>query len=48
MTKDELAYCISELDRIHDDYYFPLRHIKTAASEKVVKLLQIKWIWPNQ
>ena len=30
MTKDELSYCISELDRIYDDYYFAFETFKNG------------------
>lgn len=34
MTKGELAYCISELDRIHDDYYFAFETYKNGRKRE--------------
>lgn len=34
MTKDELAYCISELDRIRDDYYFALETYRNGRKRE--------------
>ena len=34
MTRDELSYCISELDRIHDDYYLAFETSKNGRNLK--------------
>ena len=34
MTKDELSYCISELDRIYNDYYFAFEIFKNGRKRE--------------
>lgn len=35
MTNEELSYCISQLGRIHDDYYFAFETFKNGRKREI-------------